>query len=329
MTVLAIARNSFLESIRQPIFCVLLLAGMLAMTLNVSLAGFTLEDDNKILVDLGLSTLFLSGLLLAAFTAAGVLSREIDNRSVVTVVSKPVSRSAVVLGKYLGVAGALAVGCWSLTVFFLLTVRHRVPTDGATDSGFDGPVLLFGFLAAGTAVAVAAAANYLRGRSFSSVFVVMQAVTATAALAASWSIDKAWRLQSPAAEWDPQLAIAAALVFEAILVLAAVAIATSTRCGQLLTLMACVGVFLAGLVSEYFLGTIINQPGGRLPLLRWLAWPAYAALPNMQFFWQADALTQGQIISPHHFGRVTLYAVAMLVAWLSLAVLLFQTRDVG
>ena len=63
MTLLAIARNAFLESIRQPIFAVLLIVGILAMVLNVNLAAFTLEDDNKLLIDLGLSTLFLAGLL--------------------------------------------------------------------------------------------------------------------------------------------------------------------------------------------------------------------------------------------------------------------------
>jgi ABC-2 type transport system permease protein len=329
MTVFTIARNALLESIRQPIFCLLLLGGMLALVLNVSLAGFTLDDDNKMLVDLGLSTLFLCGLLLAAFTATSVLAREIDNRSVVTVVSKPVPRPAVVIGKYLGVAGALAVGCWSLTVVFLLTVRHRVPSDARPDSGFDGPVLVFSLVATLVAVCTAAAINYLRGRSFSSVFVAMQALTATAALAATWSIDKSWRLQNPATEWNPQLMIAALLVFEAILVLAAVAIAASTRCGQLVTLMACTGVFLGGLVSEYFLGTIANDAQATPGWLRWIVWPAYAAVPNLQFFWQADALTQGQGIPPAHFGVVSLYAGAMVVAWLSLAVMLFQRRDVG
>ena len=69
-----LASNTFLETIRQPIYGVILLATALLMILNVSLAGFTLEDDDKLLLDLGLSTLLLSGLFLSAFSAAGVLS---------------------------------------------------------------------------------------------------------------------------------------------------------------------------------------------------------------------------------------------------------------
>ena len=77
MLVFALARNAFIESIRQPVQAVLICVGLLALVLNVNLAGYTLEDDNKLLVDLGLSTLFLLGLLMAAFTATSVLAKEI------------------------------------------------------------------------------------------------------------------------------------------------------------------------------------------------------------------------------------------------------------
>lgn len=325
---LTIARNAFLESIRQPVFSVLVLAGMLALVLNVSLAAFTLDDDNKILIDLGLSTLLLTGLLLAAFTATSVVSREIENRTVVTVLSKPVPRPAVVIGKYLGVAGALATAYWTVGVLFLLTVRHRVPGGGSLDSCFDGPVLVFGSLGWLAALILAGSANYLRRRPFSSIFVVALTVFSAAALLAAWSFDKRWRMQAPWVEWDSQLVFAVALVFEAVLVLAAVAVAASTRFGRGMTLLACGAVFLAGLVNEHLLGTLVAD-AGTAGWLRWLAWPAYTAIPNLQFFWPADALTQGHPLTTAHFTTVSGYAAAMIVAMISLAVVLFQGRDVG
>lgn len=329
MTALAIARNAFLESIRQPVFVVLLVAGILAMVLNVNLAAFTMEDDNKLLVDLGLSTLFLVGLLLAAFTATGVLTREIENKTVLTVVSKPVSRPAVVLGKYLGVAAALALGYWALAVVFLLAVRHRVQEGVTMNDTFDLPVLVFSLLFGGLATAFAGLANYLYRRPFPSTFAVSLAVGLSAALGVVWCIDRQWRFQSPLVEWDPQLMIALALVFEALLVLAAVAIAASTRLGQVLTLMICLGTFLVGLVSEYFLGTVVGGAGKGPRWLAALCWPLYAAVPNLQFFWPADALTQGHTITTGYFATVSLYAALVATAILSLAVLLFQERDVG
>ena len=82
LQLVTIARNTFTESIRQPIFAVVLLVAGLALSLNPSLSAYTLEDDNKLLIDMGLSTLFLAGLALTAFTATSVLSNEIQQRTV-------------------------------------------------------------------------------------------------------------------------------------------------------------------------------------------------------------------------------------------------------
>jgi ABC-2 type transport system permease protein len=329
MPLLAIARNAFLESIRQPVFVVVILAGILALVLNVNLAAFTLEDDNKLLIDLGLSTLFLTGLLLAAFTATSVLSREIDNKTVLAVVSKPVSRPALVIGKYLGVAAALLCAHWSLSMVFLLSVRHRVQAGEGMGDVFDMPVLVFGLLAGALAAVGSGLSNYLYRRPFPSVFVVSLAALLAVAVGLVWCIDREWRFQDPRSGWDGQVMIALALVLEAVLVLAAVAIASSTRLAQTSTLLTCIGVFLIGLVSEYFMGTVVAQPGGRPAWLVMVCWPLYAMVPNLQFFWPADALTQGHAMTTAYLGTVTTYAACMTTAMLALAVLLFQERDVG
>jgi ABC-type transport system involved in multi-copper enzyme maturation permease subunit len=321
MLLLALARNAFLESIRQPVHAVLICAALLALLLNVNIAGYTLEDDNKLLVDLGLSTLFLSGLLMAAFTATGVLAREIENKTVLTVVSKPVARPLVVIGKFLGVAGAIAIAYGLLALVFLLTVRHRVQSSVREEDIFDPPVVTFGLIAVVLTFLIAALANYLYRWSFPATFALTGFVMATLAWALISCISRTWRLQDPRTDFDPQLMIGLALVFEAIVVLTAIAIAASTRLGQIATLLVCMGVFLVGLVGEYFLSA---ATAGRA----WLR-PLAAVVPNMQFFWPADALTQGSTITPLYLGTVTLYAACVVVAAMSLAVMLFQTRDVG
>jgi hypothetical protein len=60
-----------------------------------------------------------------------------------------------------------------------------------------------------------------------------------------------------------------------------------------------------------------------------LAVPVSAVVPNLQLFWPADALTQGHAIPAWHLGWVAAYALAMVTAALALAVVLFQSRDVG
>jgi hypothetical protein len=59
------------------VYTVLLVGGGLALVLNTNVAAYTLDDDTKLLVDLGLSTIFIIALLLCAFTATNVLSLEI------------------------------------------------------------------------------------------------------------------------------------------------------------------------------------------------------------------------------------------------------------
>jgi hypothetical protein len=328
MTLLSISRNALLESIRQPVFVVLLIAGELALALNLSLAAFTFGEDDKLLVDLGLSTLLLAGLLSAAFTAASVLANEIEKRTVLTVVSKPVSRATVVLGKFLGVCGALAVGQWTLSSVFLLTVRHGVAADARTDIAFDMPVIIVSTLFFGLAAVYAGLANYLYRRPFPSVFTVSTAVAATAAVVTTWCIEPSWRFQNPSREWNPQLMFALAMVFEAVLVLAAVAMAASTRLGQTATFFVSLGFLLAGLVGEYFVGQFADTE--RLPnAVRNLAGLFVLIVPNLQYFWAADALTQGHPITPFYFYTVSAYASFMIAGIMSLAVLLFQRRDVG
>ena len=123
---LTITRNTFLESIRQPVFAVVTLVGVLILSMTPSIIGYTFQDDTKFLIDISMSTIMLLSTLLAAFAASSVLSNEIENRTVLMTVSKPVPRPIFVLGKYLGVIGAVGLGFWVLTLVYLMTVRHGV-----------------------------------------------------------------------------------------------------------------------------------------------------------------------------------------------------------
>lgn len=318
---LAIARNALVEAIRQPVHAVLGCLGLLALIVNVNVAGYTLEDDNKLLVDLGLSTLFLVGLFAAAFCATSVLSREIENKTVLTVISKPIPRWMVVVGKFLGVSGAIVLTYWLLSLTFLLTVRHRVQSSVRAEDTFDGPVITFGLLALATAFGVAALANYLYRSPFPSVFSFAAAAAATVAYGIVSCIDREWRLQPPTTDLDPQLLLGLVLVLESLVVLTAVALAASTRLNQISTLVVCLGVFLLGLVGEYFLSLTLAGTG--------LLAPAASLVPNLQFFWPAEALTQGHPMTLGYVANVTLYAACLVSAAVSLAVILFQGRDVG
>jgi ABC-type transport system involved in multi-copper enzyme maturation permease subunit len=259
---------------------------------------------------------------------------------------------------------------------------------------------------------------------------------------------KDWSVQSLTVDFKPQVTLACACLVLAILVLSAIATAASTRLGQVMTIVICVGVFVASLLSNHFIGRHVfnntpiatiagtrivdnehstfllpgdfydvlldnspqvsikpgdsfyygptpngfplmpgafppfkgdvndaNQtlgpnaiPGvlvtsiegtkirirhvgptntARVALLvprppepgdyvflkptavkyGWLA--AWGVIPNLQFFWLLDAVSQHRPVPPAYVGLAMVYAAAQIVAFLSLAVILFQKRDVG
>src|SRR5438477_3012435 len=120
----AIIRNTFFESIRQPVMLVVLMVATLLIILSNPLSGYTMSNDQKMLIDVGLATVFISGAILASFIATSVLGNEIENRTALTVISKPVARPLFVLGKFFGVAGALALATLYMSFVFLLVEEH-------------------------------------------------------------------------------------------------------------------------------------------------------------------------------------------------------------
>jgi hypothetical protein len=168
---------------------------------------------------------------------------------------------------------------------------------------------------------VALRSNYFRGRIFSSVLAGSLAVILPAAALLAFFFDREWSLQSPLRELDPQILLALLLVLEAQGILCAVAMAASTRLGLMATLTVSSVIFLLGLTSEYFFGRASGE--------NICASLGYAVVPKFQFFWIADALTQNNPVSLGYAGLVSAHALLYLTAILSLAVILFQTRELG
>ncbi|MHC4706163.1 MAG: hypothetical protein ACYS8I_03630 [Planctomycetota bacterium] len=74
-----IAKNTFIETLRQPVYLIIIIAALLLFFISPSLTMYTLSDDNKLLREIGLSTLFLTSLFIAIFAASGAVAEEIEN----------------------------------------------------------------------------------------------------------------------------------------------------------------------------------------------------------------------------------------------------------
>ena len=141
-----LAKNTFIETIRQPIYAIIIVAALLLIAISPSIAMYTMGDDNKLLRELGLSTLFLMSLFIAIFSASGAVAEEIENKTIITVLSKPVQRPIFIIAKFLGVAAAVILAHYICTIALLMAIRHGCLET--VNDPFDWTVL------AGTAVIV-------------------------------------------------------------------------------------------------------------------------------------------------------------------------------
>ncbi len=110
MKTLTIARATALEAIRQPAFFVLAFLAFISLLVSIFLPYFTFNEDIKMYKDTGLTTISFIALLLALLTSSSSVAEEIEGKTAVTLLSKPINRRQFILGKFLGImAGVLAM----------------------------------------------------------------------------------------------------------------------------------------------------------------------------------------------------------------------------
>lgn len=107
--VLAVARNTFREAVRDRVLYNLVLFVLLLTGAAIFLGELSAAQESKIIVDMGLSAMLMFGAFIAVFVGVGLVYKEIERRTVYAIFSKPVGRGEFLLGKYLGLCMTLAV----------------------------------------------------------------------------------------------------------------------------------------------------------------------------------------------------------------------------
>lgn len=105
----AIAISVFRESVRDKVLYNLVLFAILLMAASYLIGQLTAGQDVKIIKDLGLSATAVFGLFIAVFIGIGLVSKEVERRSIYSLLAKPITRAQLVLGKYCGLTLTLAV----------------------------------------------------------------------------------------------------------------------------------------------------------------------------------------------------------------------------
>jgi len=314
-----IAKNTFIETLRQPVYAIIITAALLLLFISPSLAMYTMSDDNKLLRELGLSTLFLASLFIAIFSASGAVAEEIENKTIMTVLSKPVQRPIFIIAKFFGVSGAVGLAHYVCTIGLLMAIRHGV-LESVNDT-HDWTVVGAAATAVSAAVLLSAFFNYAYDWNFSSTAILLLALLGTLCMVFLLFIDRNWQFAPQNNGINALDVYGSLLLLLAALVIVALAVALSTRFNIVVTLSACVGIFLLGLVSDWVFG--------RLAETHLWAKVCYFIVPNLQVFWISDAIYEGSSVPAKYILISAAYALCYTAGILAIAVTLFQRRQVG
>jgi ABC-type transport system involved in multi-copper enzyme maturation permease subunit len=133
----AISRATAKEAIAQPLFFIVLLVGVFALVMLTILPYNTFGEDIKIYKDSGLTLIMLLSVGFALWTASLSIAEEIEGRTALTVLSKPIARWQFIVGKFFGILWPVAVLFIVLGAVFLSCVSYKTAYDARETSQQD------------------------------------------------------------------------------------------------------------------------------------------------------------------------------------------------
>jgi ABC-type transport system involved in multi-copper enzyme maturation permease subunit len=135
-----VAVSVFRESVRDRVPYNLVLFAVLLISSSYLLGQLTAGQDIKIIKDLGLAATSVFGLFIAVFIGIGLVSKEVERRSIYALLAKPVSRPQFIAGKYTGLVLTLAVNIAVMTIAMYGVLGYMTWMESAEfKAGWDAP----------------------------------------------------------------------------------------------------------------------------------------------------------------------------------------------
>jgi ABC-type transport system involved in multi-copper enzyme maturation permease subunit len=129
-----IAANTFREAVRDRVLYNLIAFAVLMSGAAILVGQISIDIERLVVVNLGLTAVSLFGVVIAIFIGIGLVSKEIEKRTLYTVLSRPVQRWEFIIGKFFGLAGTLVVNTFFMAIgvfgALLYVSRHFQKADG-------------------------------------------------------------------------------------------------------------------------------------------------------------------------------------------------------
>jgi hypothetical protein len=314
----AIALAAFREGVRQPMFWLLFGVAFAALTISPFIPYWTFGEDFLVIREIGYDTILLIAAVFGALAASMSISEEIEGRTAVTLMSKPVSRRHFLIGKFLGIILAAGVLFALLGTYFEGVTLFKPWWDKSDQPWWDQRNVTI--------------------------------VTPSETPAPPWIMDLLHRWALPGANTDLlrgiglwthlMLDIAPGLIlgFSQVMVLIAIAVSLATRVPMVVNLVAVVVLFflahLAPVLVSIGYEAQRTHPGAAVSqILYFMAQLFDLVLPNLESFRLEPALLQEMPIPPlvftQYLASVTLYGVLYTSIVLLFGLILFEDRDLA
>ena len=310
-----IARNTFLESIREPIFFIMLYCAFFIIGNLPGLTLFVFFQQLKMVIDSSLATTMVGGMLILTLSAGNTVGREMRNGTVLLLMSKPVSRYVFIFAKICGIIFTGAVFC------FLCNMATYISVFTASDQfWFNTWTYVFLFVVIFLAACFGLFMNFWKNSSFSEM-----TVKSLLLLLPAMAIVCRIFCEKPEVSL-PNVTSAMVLVFFSVAIMGTLAVIFAIKFDVVANLVLCSVMFFAGLMSNYLFNPL--EPKSNV-VLNVLSDFFYSVLPNWQYFWMADSVALGRIIPGIYLVYSLGYTLLYIVICTLWAMALFQTREIA
>jgi ABC-type transport system involved in multi-copper enzyme maturation permease subunit len=306
----AVAQAAYREGWRQPMFWLVTGFGLLLTWVAVVLPYFTFGDDYKMMKQIGFDIIMLAAVLFGVLAASISISEEIEGRTAITLMSKPINRRQFLVGKFLGIlmacAGMSLILAWNLNWALLVMPEFDALNK---DRAYD---------------AMPAQAKAALIPAFQSAVPVGGPAKVVAEGAGMWFGEQAAHL------------LGVALGFGQVMILVAIATALATRLPFVVNVVVCLVVYFLGHLAPVVVKvTEKATDGGQagVGLVKFLGNLFDALLPALEFFNMGPAIIRETPLDLGPFAiyvaTVSGYAVIYTLIALIIGLLLFEDRDLA
>jgi hypothetical protein len=316
----AVAYAAYREACRQPMFWLITLGANALMWISVAIPYFTFGDDYKMMKQIGFDVVMLSAALFGVLAASMSISEEIEGRTAVTLMSKPVNRRQFLIGKFLGILLACLVMSlilsWSLS-YALRAMREFDQINNPAD-----PTDLIGQ----PADKIVDPMTFQAQRTVVPLFEKPVPSVPGKALARGSGL---WFSDALAHT------IGVALGFGQVMILVAIASALATRLTFVVNLVICLLIFFLGHLAPYVVRVTEAAPGGTVGvgLVAFLGRLFDVLLPALEFYNMGPAIIREAPLDLWQFGSyvgiVLGYSLIYTGIALLVGLLLFEDRDLA